>query len=187
MLKFIILKYCFGYSPPIAVCLSFLLAMKLDNTDLKIMKLLQQQGRITNVQLSSEIGLSPAPTLERVKKLEQAGYIQSYHARVSPTMLGLGVTIIVEISLNIHQEANIENFMAEISKIPEVVECYHVTGDADFLMKVYVKDMADYQRLVNDKISKVPHLGRIQSRVVMGVVKDSQGVPVPDKVEELKK
>ncbi|MFN7640455.1 MAG: Lrp/AsnC family transcriptional regulator, partial [bacterium] len=137
--------------------------MKLDNIDLKILRILQQQGRITNVLLSSEIGLSPAPTLERVKKLEQAGYIQSYHARINPELLNLNVMIIVEISLNIHQDANIEAFMAEIRKIPEIVECYHVTGDADFLLKVFVRDMSEYQRLVNEKISKVPHLGRIQS------------------------
>ncbi|MCE3007730.1 MAG: Lrp/AsnC family transcriptional regulator [Bacteroidetes bacterium] len=161
--------------------------MKLDNIDLKILRILQQQGRITNVLLSSEIGLSPAPTLERVKKLEQAGYIQSYHARINPELLNLNVMIIVEISLNIHQDANIEAFMAEIRKIPEIVECYHVTGDADFLLKVFVRDMSEYQRLVNEKISKVPHLGRIQSRVVMGVVKDQQGVPVPGSVEVLGK
>ena len=161
--------------------------MKLDNIDLKILNILQQQGRITNVLLSTEIGLSPAPTLERVKKLEQAGYIQSYHARINPELLNLGVLIIVEVSLNIHQDANIEAFMAEIRKIPEIVECYHVTGDADFLLKVFVRDMSDYQRLVNEKISKVPHLSRIQSRVVMGVVKDQQGIPIPASVEALGK
>jgi Lrp/AsnC family leucine-responsive transcriptional regulator len=154
--------------------------MKLDETDYKILRILQQQGRITNVQLSTEIGLSPAPTLERVKKLEQAGYILSYHARINPEKLGLGITIIVEVSLNIHQDANIGTFMDAIAQIPEVVECYHVTGDADFLLKVYVKDMADYQRLINEKVSKVPHIGKVQSRVVMGVVKESLGIPIPE-------
>ena len=153
--------------------------MKLDEIDLKILAILQGDGRITNVQLSQQIGLSPAPTLERVRKLEQGGYIKSYHAQLDPEKLGLNVMIFIEVSLNLHKDSSIESFMEEIAKIPEVVECYQITGGADFMMKIYAENINNYQRIIVDKLAKLADVGKLQSKVVLNSVKDTTQLPIP--------
>ncbi|MBL4669219.1 MAG: Lrp/AsnC family transcriptional regulator, partial [Flavobacteriales bacterium] len=110
--------------------------MKLDELDLSILKRLQENGKITNLQLSKDIGLSPAPTLERVKKLEGNGFIQSYHALVDESKLELGISAFMQISLIRQRDNAINNFIAQIKKIDEVLECYNVTGQADYLLKI---------------------------------------------------
>ena len=115
--------------------------MKLDELDLKILKRLQENGKITNLQLSKDIGLSPAPTLERVKKLENNGFIQSYHALVEESKLDLGLSAFMQISLIRQRDNAITNFISQINKIDEVLECYNVTGQADYLLKIIVKDI----------------------------------------------
>ena len=97
---------------------------KLDNIDRKILKILQDDGRITNAQLSKEVGLSPAPTLERVKKLEASGIIGSYHAKLNPARIDLGVSTFVLVSLKGHNKENIVQFTESISGIEEIIECY---------------------------------------------------------------
>jgi Lrp/AsnC family leucine-responsive transcriptional regulator len=109
---------------------------KLDPTDRKILEILQADSNITNAQLSQEIGLSPAPTLERVKKLENSGIIKSYHAVVDMAAVGLGVSTFVMVSLKGHNKENIAKFVSAIQTIEEVVECHHVTGQADFILKI---------------------------------------------------
>src|SRR6478609_7045762 len=110
--------------------------IKLDATDRKILELLQVNSNITNAQLSQEIGLSPAPTLERVKKLENSGVIKSYHAVVDPASVGMGVSTFVTVSLKGHNKDNIEKFISAIKKVDEVVECHHITGSGDFILKI---------------------------------------------------
>src|SRR5690606_39758309 len=107
-----------------------------DKTDFKILKLLQENGRITNLQLASSIGLSPAPTLERVRKLENSGFIKSYHALVDEEKLGLGIKSFIQISLDFHTHNAIPEFVEAVKVIPEVTECYHVTGNYYFVIKV---------------------------------------------------
>ena len=110
--------------------------IKLDNTDRKILEILQMNAKITNAQLSKDIGLSPAPTLERVKKLENAGIIKSYHARLDNSRVGLGVSTFVLVTLKGHNKKNIDLFMNEINQVPEVIECHHITGSGDFILKI---------------------------------------------------
>jgi DNA-binding Lrp family transcriptional regulator len=153
--------------------------MRLDEIDLNILRILQQNGRITNVQLSSEIGLSPAPTLERVRKLESQGIIQSYHAMLNAQKMGLNVVVFIEVSLNLHRESPIEHFMEAIRNMPEVVECFHITGDADFLLKIYAADIDAYQKLIIEKIAKLPEVGKVLSKVVLSTVKRSMELPLP--------
>lgn len=152
--------------------------MKLDEIDFKILDILQTNGRITNVQLANQVGLSPAPTLERVRKLEQNGFIESYHALLDAERLGLTVIVFVEVSLNLHKDANIESFMEQIVQIPEVVEVYHITGGADFLLKIYADNISSYQRLIVDKIARVPDVNKLQSKVVLSTVKRSLKLPI---------
>ncbi len=151
---------------------------KLDSIDRNILKILQKDGRITNSQLSKDIGLSPAPTLERVKKLEQTGYIKSYHALLDKDKLGLGVTTFVMVSLKQHNKETIEKFIASINKLEEVVECHHTTGSADFMLKVVSEDISGYQKLMLEEISNIEVIADMQSMVILSTFKDSKAVPV---------
>ena len=153
--------------------------MKLDQIDRKVLEILQSNAKITNAQLSKEIGLSPAPTLERVKKLEQGGIIKSYHAQLDPEKVGLGVTTFVQVSLVGHRKAFTENFVAKINDIPEVTECHHVTGTGDFLLRVIAKDIASYQRLMLEKINEIEEVASTQSMVILSTFKDSKTLPIP--------
>lgn len=153
--------------------------IKLDGTDRKILDLLQNNSNVTNAQLAQEIGLSPAPTLERVKKLEQAGIIRSYHALIDPGSVGLGVSTFVMVSLKGHNKENIDRFMSAISAIPEIVECHHVTGQADFILKIICADIPAYQRLMLEKVSNIDVVDNMQSMVILSTLKDSKVVPIP--------
>jgi DNA-binding Lrp family transcriptional regulator len=151
---------------------------KIDDIDKKILEILQSRAKITNAKLSEEIGLSPAPTLERVKKLEQMGVITSYHAKLNVEKIGLGVTTFVLATLNGHNRSNIEGFIEEINKIPEVIECHHITGAGDFILKVVAKDIASYQKLMLEKVSDIKQVDNMQSMVVLSTFKDSKVIPV---------
>jgi Lrp/AsnC family leucine-responsive transcriptional regulator len=153
-------------------------AFSIDKTDLKILKILQEDGRITNLQLSTEIGLSPAPTLERVKKLEKAGIIKSYHAELNREALGLGVHTYMQITLLRHKNNAINNFIDQINSIDEVVECHHITGGSDYILKILAKDMSSYERLVMDKLSKIEEIGQMQTQVVLSTIKKSKVIPL---------
>lgn len=151
---------------------------KIDEIDKKILEILQSRAKITNAKLSEEIGLSPAPTLERVKKLEQMGIINSYHAKLNTEKIGLGVTTFVLATLNGHNRTNIEGFVEAINKVPEVIECHHITGAGDFILKVVAKDIASYQKLMLEKVSDIPQVDNMQSMVVLSTFKDSKVVPM---------
>jgi Lrp/AsnC family leucine-responsive transcriptional regulator len=154
------------------------MAIELNKTDFQILKILQENGRITNLQLSTEIGLSPAPTLERVRKLENAGYIKSYHALVDEELLGLGIKTFIQIQLDFHKNNTIQTFVDEVRQIKEITECHHVTGQCDFLLKVYVKDIKAYERLIMDKISKISVVKTFQTMMIMSTSKKEPSVPL---------
>lgn len=155
------------------------MSIKLDQIDRKILDILQKNAKITNAQLSKEIGLSPAPTLERVKKLEQTGIIKSYHARLDPTKIGMGVSTFVHVSLKGHNKENINLFLAAINTIDEIIECHHITGTGDFILKVVAKDISSYQNLMLEKVSEIAVVDNMQSMVILSTFKDSKSMPVP--------
>lgn len=150
--------------------------MKIDEIDLRILKRLQENGKITNLQLSKDIGLSPAPTLERVKKLEQSGMIASYHAVVSQEKLGLGLTVFMQVSLTRHDNA-IKGFLKEINAIDEVMECYNVTGQSDYLLKVIIKDIQHFDDVIKNKLSPIEQILNMQSMIVINKEKHSSVLP----------
>jgi len=152
---------------------------KLDPTDRKILEILQANSNITNAQLAQEIGLSPAPTLERVKKLENSGIIKSYHAVIDMASVGLGVSTFVMASLKGHNKENIAKFMSAIQNINEVVECHHVTGHADFILKIVAPDIPAYQNLMLEKITNIEVVDNLQTTVILSTFKDSKVVPIP--------
>ena len=114
---------------------------KLDKTDLKILKILQANSKITNLDLSKKIGLSPAPTLERVKKLEGSGVIHSYHAQVNPQVIGLTVRTFLLVSLAWGKDNALENFINKVNAIDEIIQCYIITGEADFLLQLVFQSL----------------------------------------------
>jgi len=151
--------------------------MKVDVTDLKILKELQENSKITNVELSKKIGLSPAPTLGRVQKLEKSGYIESYHARVNALELGLGFTALIQVSLTRQVKNAISNFIKQIEQIDEVVECLQLTGNFDYQLKIIVKDIPAFDRLISDKLSLIEEIGQMQTLVVLSEIKKSFVLP----------
>lgn len=153
---------------------------KIDQIDRKILKILQNNGKITNAKLSEEIGLSPAPTLERVKKLEQSGIIKSYHAEVDAELLGLGVNTFVQVTLKGHNKQNIDLFLEKISSIDEIIECHHITGSGDFILKVIAKDIASYQLLMLEKVSEIEIVDSLQSMVILSTFKNKKEIPIPE-------
>ncbi|MEA5137595.1 MULTISPECIES: Lrp/AsnC family transcriptional regulator [Arcicella] len=155
------------------------MSIKLDQIDHKVLEILQQNAKITNAQLSKEIGLSPAPTLERVKKLETAGIIESYHAQLNREKVGLGVTTFVTVTLIGHKKQVTESFVAQINQIPEVIECHHVTGSGDFLLKIIAKDIASYQKLMLEKINEIEEVAGTQTMVILSTFKESKVLPIP--------
>lgn len=157
-----------------------MLSFKLDKIDKKILDILQTDGRITNAQLSKDIGLSPAPTLERVKKLENAGIIMSYHAKVNTEKINLGVTTYVMVSLKGHNKSNIDKFIEAIEGVDEIIECNHVTGSSDFILKVIAKDIPSYQKLMLEKVSEIEVVDSMQSMVILSTFKDSKRMPMPE-------
>lgn len=152
---------------------------KLDQIDRKILYILQKNAKITNAQLSKEIGLSPAPTLERVKKLEQTGIIKSYHAQLDPTKIGMGVSTFVHVSLKGHNKQNIMRFLEAITDIEEIVECHHITGTGDFILRVIAKDILSYQNLMLERVSEIDVVDNMQSMVILSTFKDSKTMPIP--------
>ena len=153
--------------------------LKLDRIDHNILEILQSRGKITNAQLSKEVGLSPAPTLERVKKLETSGIIESYHAQLNRRKIGLGVMTFVQVTLSGHRKAITDQFIDTVNSVPEIVECHHVTGSCDFLLKVISEDMDPYQRLITDTVNEIEVVASTQTMVILSTIKNSKVLPVP--------
>ncbi len=153
------------------------MASGLDGTDLRILKALQENCKVTNIQLSQQVGLSPAPTLERVKKLESSGYIRSYHAVVEPEMLGLGLTALIQVALARQMENAIQSFHEQVMEVDEIVECYQLTGDFDYLLKVIVEDIPAFEKLITEKLSRIEEIGQMTTNVVLSKTKDSHVLP----------
>lgn len=150
---------------------------KLDKIDLNILKILQDNSKITNLELSKRIGLSPAPTLERVKKLEQNEVVHSYHAQVNPEAIGLMVKTFVLVSLDWRKEKARENFLEQVQQIDEITECYIITGDADFLIKIVCRDIPTYERLLFKTLQQIDEIERLKTLMTLSTVKDVKRLP----------
>ena len=151
---------------------------KLDEIDLKIIRILQEDGRMTNLELSAKIGLSPGPTLERVKKLEKSKVIEGFHARLNKKKVGLGVSVMIQVSLSRQVENVINKFINKIMKINEIVECYQITGNADYLIKVVVADIPAFEKLIADKFSKFDEIGQMHTMLIISEVKNEPVMPL---------
>lgn len=146
--------------------------------DIQLLDLLQRDGRITNADLAKAVKLSPPTVLQRVRALEKAGLIKAYTAILDAERLGLKVTALCMISLALHQEQPIERFRKAVMGLDEVMECYHVSGDFDFLLKILVKDIRAYEQFVREKLSKIKGVGHIRTSFVLGTNKWKTQLPI---------
>ncbi len=147
-------------------------AMKpLDEIDRKLLNILQQNSRITIRELSDKLNLSTTPIHERIKKLEKNGYIKQYLTLVDPKLIGKKLIVYISVSLNSHTKEAIEDFEREMDKLDEVMECYYVSGNTDFLVKVHCNDMDDYHNFVTHKFSTIKNITQFFSAFVMSEAK----------------
>lgn len=151
---------------------------RLDEVDYELLRLLQEDGRMSNADLARSVQLSPPSVLQRVRKLEEMGVIQGYSTVLDAEKLGFGLTVFAQISLALHQERAIEQFRAEVAKIPEVMECHHVSGEFDFMLRIVVGDMRAYEALIREHLSRIKGVGKIHSCFVMATTKDSHRLPI---------
>lgn len=152
--------------------------MELDEIDRHILQLLQRDGRLQNVELAKQVGLSPSPCLRRVRRLEEAGVITRYAALLDPAKMELGMTVFARVWLTGQDEDTINPFIEAIRKIPEVVECHLMAGDCDFLLRVLASDLEDYRRLQIEHLGRIKGVRNIKTDIPMQKVKQSAEVPV---------
>ena len=149
-----------------------------DRSDLRILDELQRDGSLTNAELARRIGLSPSPCLARVKALEAGGVIQRYVALASAAALGLGLTVFISISLKTQSKATLAEFEAEIALHDEIMECYLMTGDSDYLLRVAVTDMAALERFILERLSPIPGVEKIRSSFALKQVRYKTALPL---------
>lgn len=145
--------------------------MKIDSIDKQILTILQQDAQITNVQLAGKIGISPPAMLERVKRLEKNGIIKRYVAIVDPMKVSKGIFAIVSVSLSAHQLSSIDQFTRQIKKLDEVLECYHVAGEEDFILKIAVSSIEEYEKFILSKLTKINGVSKVNTKFVLSTVK----------------
>ena len=150
----------------------------LDRINVKILQLLQANGRITNTELADKVGLSATPCSERVKTLERLGYIESYGAKLNPRLLQLELLVFVEINLIRTSPDVFEEFSQAIVALPQVLECHLVSGNFDYLIKARVANMAAYRQLLGETLLTLPGVSGSRTYVVMEEVKEAQTIPV---------
>ena len=149
-----------------------------DRIDLRILDVLQRQGRMSMTELGEQIGLSTSPCSERVKRLERQGFISGYHAHVNPTLLGRSLLVFIEITLSQKSPQIFEAVRREVGQMPEVLECHLVSGSFDYLLKARLRAMTDYRELLGKILDRIPVPAQSNSYVVMEEIKDSTVLPV---------
>jgi Lrp/AsnC family leucine-responsive transcriptional regulator len=150
----------------------------LDAIDLRILKALQDDGRLTNNDLADQVGLSPSPCLRRVRRLEQEGFIRTYRAVLDRDAVGLGLTVFVEIKVERHNRENARALQEALGAMPEVVSCHMVSGAADFLAEIVVANLKAYERLLTEKLLALPMVADIRSNFALTRVKSDGALPL---------
>ncbi|HVJ32549.1 MAG TPA: Lrp/AsnC family transcriptional regulator [Terriglobia bacterium] len=153
--------------------------IEIDQADLRILSELQQEARLTNVELAERIHLSPSPCLRRTKRLEEAGIIRGYRADLDRDKVGLGLTVFVEIKVDRHSRQNADELARALAAMPEVVSCCMVSGAADFLVELVVSDLAAYERLLSDRLLTLPMVADIRSNFALRMIKTAGPLALP--------
>lgn len=152
-------------------------AFSLDAIDLRILRELQAHGRLTNVELAARVGLSPSPCLARVRAMERSGVIDRYVALVKPEALGLGIFVFIQIRLERQVESALEEFETRMLSFDNVMECYLMTGDSDYLVRLVVQDMDSLQRFITKELATIPGVASIRSSIALKQIKSQTALP----------
>lgn len=152
---------------------------KLDRTDLRLLAVLQGEGRITNAELAERVSLSPSACLRRLQRLEAEGIVTGYAAQVDPQAVGLGLQAFVRVQLARHEAGAIERFVAKVNGWEEVVACHALTGDMDYLLHVVVRDLEHFSRFLLDRLLDQAGVADVNSSFVLRTVKGFRGMPLP--------
>lgn len=150
----------------------------IDSTDIRILRALQENSNITTKELARKVNLSSTPVFERVKQLEKKGYIKKYMAILDEEKLNRGFIVFCNIKLKQHSKTYGKQFMEAIMNIDEITECYNISGEFDFMIKVYMKDMKEYQDFVLNRLGMIDSIGSLQSTFAMAETKHSHGIPL---------
>lgn len=156
--------------------------VKLDRIDRRILRDLQDDGRMTNVELARRAGISAPPCLRRVRALEEAGYIRGYHADINPEALGYGVTVFAQVGLGSQAEADLRQFEELVNTWPLVRECHMLAGETDFLLKIVAEDWDAYQKFLTTQLTSAPNVSHVRSSLAIRTGKAMPGVPVDDTI-----
>jgi Lrp/AsnC family transcriptional regulator, leucine-responsive regulatory protein len=152
---------------------------KLDDIDRRILAALQADGRITAQQLADRVGLSPSPCARRVRLLEEAGVVKGYVAVVDQAKVGLPISVFASVKLERQREDDLDRFSQAVARWPEVVDCYLMTGQRDYLLRIVVSDLESYERFIKDKLTRLDGVASIESSFALGQVKRSNALPIP--------
>jgi len=152
--------------------------VKLDRIDRRILRDLQDNGRMTNVELAKRAGISAPPCLRRVRALEEAGFIRGYHADINAEAMGFGVAVFAQVGLNSQAEADLKAFETLIGSWPMVRECHMLAGEYDFLLKVVAEDWDDYQQFLTTRLIAAPNVAHVKSALAIRTSKSQPGVPI---------
>lgn len=152
--------------------------LNLDPIDFRILRALQRDGRLQNIDLAKEVGLSPSPCLRRVKLLEESGVIQQYAALLDPTKVGFGMTLFARVWLTGQDSETVDHFIEEIGKLREVVECHLMAGDCDFLLRVVAKDLDAYRKFQVKHLTRIKGVQSVKTDIPMQKVKLSWELPI---------
>ncbi|HET9511275.1 MAG TPA: Lrp/AsnC family transcriptional regulator [Sphingomonas sp.] len=152
--------------------------MAFDRIDRQILGLLQEDGRMTNVDLAERVGLTAPPCLRRVRALEEAGAIQGYHAALDPASLGYTITVFAMVSLKSQAEADLTAFEQHVATIPEVRECHMLNGEIDFILKIVATDLRSFQELLTTQLTPAPNVSHVKTSLTIRTSKSLPGIPV---------
>lgn len=154
------------------------MVMKLDAIDKRILRALQRNGRLQNLELAKEVGLSPSPCLRRVKLLEEAGIIDRYVALLNPSKVNMGLTLFVRIWLKGQDEVTVTQFTEAVATLPEVMDCYLMAGDCDFLLRVVAEDLDAYRRFQSRYLGSIEVVQSLKTEIPMQKIKQTPEIPV---------
>ena len=150
----------------------------LDDIDRKILAILQADGRITNVELAHQVGLTAPPCLRRVRALEENGIIEGYHARISASLLSYGITVFVLVSLKSQAEEALRAFETHVAALPAVRECHMLNGEIDFLLKIVAQDLQSFQAFLTAELTPAPNVASVKTSLTIRTAKDEVGIPI---------
>ncbi len=152
---------------------------RLDEIDRRILASLQENGRMTNVEVAERAGITAPPCLRRVRALEEGGVIRGYHADVDPAALGYTITVFALVSLKSQAEDDLQTFEQHIAKLPEVRECFMLNGEIDFVLRVVAQDLQSFQRFLTSHLTPAPNVASVKTSLVIRKSKNDPGVPIP--------